>query len=57
MDKNLAKKHNMKIYEIRYRGKIVARLTALCSDFARLSYIQSHPKKLALSDVTAMEVE
>jgi len=45
----------MKTYEIFHNGKMVAVITALCSDFARLSFVESNPR-IQLANVKAVEV-
>jgi len=46
----------MKTYKVFYNGKLVAVITALCSDFARLSFVESNPRKIQLANVKAVEV-
>jgi hypothetical protein len=46
----------MKTYEIFHNGKMVAVITALSADFARLSFVESNPKKIQLANVKAVEV-
>ena len=46
----------MKTYEIYHNGKMVAVITALCSDFARLSFVETNPRKIKLENVKAVEV-
>jgi len=50
------KTKTMKTYEIFHNGKMVAVITALCSDFARLSFVESNPSKIRLENVKAVEV-